>query len=153
MRIHRLGALPQPPPRLPELRLRISLTAMAGKWRISESFAWPWFGVAAAVGVAVEILIVSAQGGREAWDSELYWKASWTAMIAASFLGAFFARRDRVAIGYAPFLAQFITMMVRTGGGSLWPLGLIIILVIGLTGLAAAFVGAFLGKEVLGKEN
>jgi hypothetical protein len=126
---------------------------MAGKWRISETFCWPWFGVAAAVGVAVEILIVSTLGGREAWDSELYWKAGWTAMIAAAFLAAFFARRDRVAIGYAPFLAQFITMMVRTGGGSLWPLGLIVIGVIGLTGVAAAFVGAFLGKQTLGAEQ
>lgn len=40
-----------------------------------------------------------------------------------AFICGLFARRASVRIGYAPFLGQLITMVVRTGGGSLLPLG------------------------------
>ena len=65
--------------------------------------------------------------------------------------GGFLARRSRVIIGYAPFLGQLLTMVVRTAGGSMLPLGIIFSGFIGLSGVAAAFAGAFLGKRVLGE--
>ena len=65
-------------------------------------------------------------------------------MIAGALICGFVARRSRsrVGIGYAPFLSQLITMVVRTGGGSMLPLGIILIGIIGLSGVSAAFVCA-----------
>src|SRR2546427_12554861 len=37
-------------------------------------------------------------------------------MIAGALICGFLARRSRVSIGYAPFLGQLITMVVRSGG-------------------------------------
>ena len=71
-------------------------------------------------------------------------------MIAGALICGFMARRRRVSIGYAPFLGQLITMVVRTGGGSMLPLGIIFSGFIGLSGVAAAFAGASLGKRVMG---
>ena len=71
-------------------------------------------------------------------------------MIAGALICGFVARRSRVGIGYAPFLSQLITMVVRIGGGSMLPLGIILIGIIGLSGVSAAFVGAALGKRMLG---
>jgi len=87
---------------------------------------WVWFVIAAAVGGAVEIALSVTARRREAWDSEYYWIFGVPAMILAAFICGLFARRGPVRIGYAPFLGQLITMVVRTGGGSLLPLGIIL---------------------------
>ena len=71
--------------------------------------------------------------------------------MAGALVCGFLARRSRVIIGYAPFLGQLLTMVVRTGGGSMLPLGIIFSGFIGLSGVAAAFAGAYLGKRVMGE--
>jgi len=82
-----------------------------------------------------------------------YWTFGVPSMIAGALICSFLARRSRVTIGYAPFLGQLITMVVRTGGGSMLPLGVIFSGFIGLTGVAAAFAGASLGKKVIGNPS
>jgi len=101
--------------------------------------------------VAVEIIISEIGQRRESWDSPYYWTFGVPAMIAGALVCGFLARRSRVSIGYAPFLGQLLTMVVRTGGGSMLPLGIIFSGFIGLSGVAAAFAGASLGKRVLGE--
>ena len=118
--------------------------------RSTGSGAWFWFAISASVGVAVEIIISEIGQRRESWDSPSYWTFGVPAMIAGALVCGFLARRSRVSIGYAPFLGQLLTMVVRTGGGSMLPLGIIFSGFIGLSGVAAAFAGAFLGKRVLG---
>ena len=115
------------------------------------SVSWLWSGISAAVGVAVEIIISEIGQRRESWDSPYYWTLGVPAMIAGALICGFLARRSRVSIGYAPFLGQLITMVVRTGAGSMLPLGVIFSGLIGLSGVAAAFAGASLGKRVLGE--
>jgi hypothetical protein len=112
---------------------------------------WSWVAISASVGVAVEIIITAIGQRRESWDSPSYWTVGVPAMIAGALICGFLARRSRVSIGYAPFLGQLITMVVRTGGGSMLPLGIIFSGFIGLSGVAAAFAGASLGKRVLGE--
>jgi len=112
---------------------------------------WLWFPVSASVGVAVEIIITAIEQRRESWDSPHYWTFGVPAMIAGALICGFLARRSRVIIGYAPFLGQLLTMVVRTGGGSMLPLGIIFSGFIGLSGVAAAFAGAYLGKRVMGE--
>src|SRR5437879_11464280 len=127
----------------------IMLRSMATS-KSTGSVWWLWFAISAAVGVAVEITISQIGQRRESWDSPYYWTYAVPAMIAGALICGFLARRSRVRIGYAPFLGQLITMVVRTGGGSMLPLGIILIGIIGLSGVLAAFVGAALGKRMLG---
>jgi len=119
--------------------------------RSTGSGAWFWFAISASVGVAVEIIITAIEQRRESWDSPHYWTFGVPAMMAGALICGFLARRSRVIIGYAPFLGQLLTMVVRTAGGSMLPLGIIFSGFIGLSGVAAAFAGAFLGKRVLGE--
>ena len=119
--------------------------------RSAGSVSWFWFAISASVGTAVEIIISQIGQRRESWDSPYYWTFGVPAMIAGALICGFLARRSRVSIGYAPFLAQLITMVVRTGGGSMLPLGIIFSGFIGLSGVAAAFAGASLGKRVRGE--
>ena len=119
--------------------------------RSTGSGAWFWFAISASVGVAVEIIITAIEQRRESWDSPYYWTFGVPAMIAGALICGFLARRSRVSIGYAPFLGQLLTMVVRTGGGSMLPLGIVFSGFVGLSGVAAAFAGASLGKRVLGE--
>jgi hypothetical protein len=119
--------------------------------RSTGSGAWFWFAISASVGVAVEIIISEIGQRRESWDSPSYWTFGVPVMIAGALVCGFLARRSRVSIGYAPFLGQLLTMVIRTGGGSMLPLGIIFSGFIGLSGVAAAFAGASLGKRVLGE--
>ena len=118
--------------------------------RSTGSGAWFWFAISASVGVAVEIIISEIGQRRESWDSPYYWTFGVPAMIVGALVCGFLARRSRVSIGYAPFLGQLLTMVIRTGGGSMLPLGIVFSGFIGLSGVAAAFAGASLGKRVLG---
>ena len=119
--------------------------------RSAGSAPWFWFAISASVGVAVEIIISQMGQRRESWDSPYYWTIGVPAMIAGALICGFLARRSRVSIGYAPFLGQLIAMVVRTGGGSMLPLGIVFSGFIGLSGVVAAFAGASLGKRVLGE--
>ncbi|MBI2677226.1 MAG: hypothetical protein HYX28_00425 [Candidatus Koribacter versatilis] len=110
--------------------------------------SWIIVAAAAALGAAVEIWIAQHGHRREAWDSPLYWQLGWPTMVAGGFSGGAIARRREWLIGYAPFLGNFITMVVRTGGGSLWPLGLILTGIIGSPGVAAAYLGGFLARRL-----
>src|SRR5437773_481726 len=128
----------------------IMLRSMATS-RSTGSVSWFWFAISASVGVAVEIIISGIGQRRESWDSPYYWTFGVPAMIAGALVCGFLARRSRVSIGYAPFLGQLLTMVVRTGGGSMLPLGIVFSGLIGLSGVAAAFAGASVGKRVLGE--
>jgi hypothetical protein len=86
--------------------------------------SWLWCAVSGAIGVAVEIIISQVGQRREAWDSPYYWTFGMPALLLSALICGFFARRNRVAIGYAPFLGQLITMVIRTGGGSMLPVGI-----------------------------
>src|ERR1700751_5230418 len=118
----------------------------------SRMGSWFWCAVSGAVGVAVEIIVSQAGHRREAWDSPYYWTFGVPALILGALVSGFVARRNRLAIGYAPFLGQLITMVIRTGGGSMLPLGIIFMGIIGLSGVLATFVGAALGNRVLARE-
>lgn len=108
------------------------------------------FAAAVAVGVAVEIGIGQIGHRREAWDSGSYWSLGLPLMILATLVCGFSARQRTVLIGYAPFAAQLLTMLVKTGAGSMLPLGVILMGVLGLSGVVAAFLGGLLGKWAFG---
>jgi hypothetical protein len=121
----------------------------------TKSSGGPAFGLcfvtAIAAGVMVELTIGKMGNRREAWDSPSYWSIGLPLMILAALVCGFFARRRRTLLGYAPFLGQLLMMILRTGSGSMLPLGVIFMGIVGLSGVAAAFVGALLGKWALGQ--
>jgi hypothetical protein len=109
---------------------------------------WLWIFLSAMSGVAVELGIGTL--GHESWDSAAYWSVGLPSMIGAALVCGFFARRGAWAVGYAPFMAQAITMNIETSSDySLLPLGLMLMGFMGLPAVAAAFAGAELRKRVL----
>jgi len=99
--------------------------------------------------MAVEIVITQADQRREAWDSSNYWIFGIPSMMLASLICGLYARRNSIALGYAPFVGQMVTMMFRAGVGSMLPLGAILIGILGLSGVLAALVGKVIGKRLL----
>jgi len=97
----------------------------------------------------MEIALGTMGSRREAWDSPSYWSIGLPALILAALVCGFFARRRQALVGYAPFLGQLLAMVARAGTDNLLPVGVIFMGIIGLSGVAAAFVGAFLGKRAL----
>jgi hypothetical protein len=126
--------------------------AMAPRTRPSATF-WLCFAVAAASGAAAEIGIGLATHRREAWDTGVYWSMGVPLMVLTALVCGFAARERPAVIGYAPFVAQLVALVVRTGGGSMLPLGIALMAVIGLSGVAAAFLGGRLGRAVLGRPD
>jgi|GEM_PF-1577650 len=104
----------------------------------------------AASGVAIEIGIGAASHRREAWDSGLYWSMGLPLMLLAALVCGFVARRRAAVTGYSPFAGGLAAMVVKTGTGSMLPLGVIFMAVVGLSGVAAAFVGGMAGRWMLG---
>jgi len=103
--------------------------------------------MAASAGMAVELAIALVDHQREAWDSSDYWTLGIPAMVLAALICGFFARRNWVRIGYAPFLGQLVTMTIRAGIGSMLPLGVIFMGILGLSGALAALVGKVMGDR------
>jgi len=96
---------------------------------------------AAAAGAAVELLVGFATGRREAWDSPAYWMAGYPALIVvAAALGALWPA-GAWRLGFVAPIAQVLTMMLRNGAGSLWPLGLLYGAVLGVPCSIAANAG------------
>jgi hypothetical protein len=107
---------------------------------------WLWFALAFLFGVGVELLITHRYRHAlpVAWTTDLYWEAGLPALIIAAFLFGFLARWRPLPVGYAPFLGQLITMLVRNGFSvDLLP-GTGFILLLGLSGVAAAMIGGAL---------
>ena len=135
------------PPLRSEARIMASPTQVPAASDETKVLSWVMLFVAFSAGAAVEIFVAQYGHRREAWDSPLYWRLGWPAMVAAGFVCGAIARRREWLIGYAPFLGNFVTMMLRTGVGSLWPLGLILTGIIGSPSVAAAYLGSRLGRR------
>ena len=80
----------------------------------------------------------------------MYWSLGVPLMLLVTLVCGFIARRKPAVLGYAPFAAQLVTMIVKTGGGSMRPLGVAFMGVLGLSGVAAAFVGGVVRRWTLG---
>jgi hypothetical protein len=95
-----------------------------------------------ASGFAIELLIGMFAGRREAWDSGMFWVLGYPAMILAAYVFGSAARVRPLLIGYAPFAGLLIAMLLKTGAGPLLPLGIIMMVFLGLPALLAAWWGA-----------
>jgi hypothetical protein len=112
--------------------------------RIGESQAY----VIAAISGAVLWQLAAMLGGRrEAWDSSLYWVASYPlGMAVAGVIG--YLHPDRAwRWGLTLMLAQAVVLALAAASFGLLPLGLIMFAVLGLPVMAVASWGARMGRR------
>jgi hypothetical protein len=98
--------------------------------------------LAVAAGIAVDLLVARATGKREPWDTSAFWVLGYPALILVSAVLGFRWPGSARQAGFSASIALMITMMLRTGGGSLWPLGLVLGAALGVPCALAAHAGA-----------
>ncbi len=99
-------------------------------------------------GMAVWTLITTLTHKREAWDSGLYWQFGVPAMLLMNAAAGFVEPRRIKLKGLLSVSLQPVAMMVKSGEiGSMFPLGLIVFLVLGLLFSAGGAAGAFVKNK------
>ncbi len=102
---------------------------------------------AAAGGALVWILIVSATGKREAWDSGEYFSVGIPAVCLLAALLGFVEPKRSWRWGVAPLAGQFFSMLLMVGPGNLLPLGLIVFGVLSIPSVLAARLGSYVANR------
>ena len=99
-------------------------------------------------GVAVWVLITSLTNRREAWDSAVFWRFGVPAMLAMNAAAGFIEPERIMLKGLASVSLQPVAMMAKSGEiGSMFPLGLVVFVVMGLLFSAGGAAGALVKKE------
>jgi hypothetical protein len=104
--------------------------------------------VAGLVGAATWLVVSTASGRREAWDSDLYFSLALPAIgLAVALLGFLIPQRPwRWA--FVPFGGQAVVAFLQNPTGSLLPLGLVVFGFFGVACLIPAYVGAKLATAM-----
>lgn len=100
--------------------------------------SWPGYLSALVIGLALWFAAAALIGRREPWDGPGYWSAAWPSAIAlCGLLGWLFPQRPwRWAL--VLFWSQMLQMVLAGSGLGLWPLGLALLTVLALPGIALA---------------
>ncbi len=105
-------------------------------------------GVSIGSGIALELVIRSLSGRREAWDSGLYWTLGLPAVLLISVLLGLLARRRDWLWTFLIVPSQVTTMMVMNGElGGLWPLTAGLSAILSAPFVGAAFIGSRLRRR------
>ena len=105
------------------------------------------FNVIAVLTAALVWIVISVvSGSREAWDSSWYFSVGYPLICVVSLTLGYFAPIQTWRWGVAPFVGQFVWMLISQGVGNLMPLGIIVFGVMSLPAVIAAKVGAYFGK-------
>jgi peptidoglycan/LPS O-acetylase OafA/YrhL len=108
-----------------------------------------WLLIAAAAGGAlIWILISTASGKKEAWDSDLYFSIGIPAVCLLAALLGFLEPKRTWRWGAAPLAGQFLAMLLMVGPGNLLPLGIIVFAVLAIPPILVARLGAYLRNRV-----
>ncbi len=108
-----------------------------------------WLLIAAAAGGAlIWVLISTASGKREAWDSGLYFAVGMPAVCLLAGALGFLEPKRTWRWGLAPLAGQFFAMLLMVGPGSLLPLGIIVFGVLAIPPMIVARLAAFVRIRV-----
>lgn len=104
--------------------------------------AVPWL-IAIVAGVTLWLVAGVLSGQREPWDADGYWKVAYPVAVvicaALGYLWPIRAWRWPLVL----FEAQLLGMWLRSGEiGNLWPLGMMLLAVLALPGVAVALLAA-----------
>ncbi|HSQ51130.1 MAG TPA: hypothetical protein VLL94_07660 [Nitrospiraceae bacterium] len=105
------------------------------------------YGLAVAPGILMWVVVSTASGRREAWDSQWYFIISVPIVCVVSALLDFIQPSRSWRWGVAPLVGQFSWMLLTQGPGNLLPLGVIVFGVLSVPSIITAQVGAFLGSK------
>jgi hypothetical protein len=100
--------------------------------------------LAVAGGAAIWIVIAQVSGRKEAWDSGLYFSVGIPAVCALAFVLALFQPTRIWRWGILPMAGQLVAMLLTAGGGNLLPLGVILMGVLSVPAILAAWVATLL---------
>jgi len=117
------------------------------KWSTTDMLA----ALLAAIGGALVWLYVARAGGRaEAWDSDLYWTLGQPAVLAVALAIGAALRASPWAVGAGNALGQTFALLAgSTGDFGLLPLGLVLLGILSLGSVLAAYIGVKLRCAVL----
>ena len=101
----------------------------------------------AGVGVAVWLLPWLLLGRKEAWDHWSYFLVSIPLMTCVAAYAGYRARARAWRWPLTLILAQFVAALLPGGLGNLFPLGIMVLAVLGVPMVIAASVGAWLGRR------
>lgn len=100
--------------------------------------------VAALVGVGIWYGIMGITGGREAWDSPLYWYFGYPAMVMTACAMSVFWPQRPWRWGAVMMASQAVFgLFVSPAGLNLWPLSLVVLMMLTLPLIGAASLGAW----------
>ena len=106
--------------------------------------------VSVACGVAGWEIVRLLHPAREPWDVREYWIAVYPGMIIVSGLLGYLAPSQPWRWGLAMTMGQGLWLLLQTtlksGMPNLWPISLVLFAILGLPCMAAAWLGAFLGR-------
>src|SRR5678815_5474922 len=86
------------------------------------------YGLALLTGILVWVIVSSATGRREAWDSQCYFFISVPVVCVVSAWLGFVEPSRPWRWGVAPLVGQFSWMLFTQGPGNLLPLGVVVFL-------------------------
>lgn len=92
-------------------------------------FPWPAVVIALLVGAAGWEAACRLSGRSEAWDSPAYWQIAYPAFGVAALVLAYLWPRSGWFTWAALAVGQALMMFAKKPGGSLWPLGVMVMLV------------------------
>ena len=109
---------------------------------------WFYF-ISVMAGVLVWIVVSALSGRREAWDSSWYFSVGNPVICLISLVMGFLVPKQSWRWGVAPFVGQFVWLLLSQGPGNLLPLGIIAFAVVSVPAVVAAKVGACFGSRRL----
>ena len=109
------------------------MTALPGPWA---------YTLAAIAGAGGWVLISLVSGRREAWDSELYFSWFLPALVVLVAVLGFLTPARPWRWGLVPFVAQAVILVAQNPSANLLPLGVIVLLVLGVSYIVPAWCGA-----------
>ena len=105
------------------------------------------YGVAILTGTVVWVVVSTASGRREAWDSELYFLLGMPVVCMVSATLGFFEPNRSWRWGGTPLVGQFFWMLLTQGPGNLLPLGVVVFGILSVPSIITAQIGAFFGSK------
>jgi hypothetical protein len=107
-----------------------------------------WAYVVSAVTGAATWFVIAGAGGREAWDSDLYFSVGLPAIgIVAAALG-FLVPHRAWRWAFVPFGAQALAAFAQNPTANLLPIGLMVFGVLGVGCLVPTYVGVAIARIV-----
>ena len=108
-----------------------------------------WLLVAAAgAGALIWVLISTASGKREAWDSSLYFSVGMPAVCLLAGTLGFLEPKRTWRWGLAPLGGQFFAMLLMAGPGNLLPLGIIVFGVLAIPPMIVARLAGYVQSRL-----